>query len=95
MKRMLALTMLVLFAMGLAFQLRADPQRWQCPNCDLYNTWSRHDCPYHDYFWYPCSSEGANPPPQDAPCPICSLVVTPDLAKCFNFDCWTAAPLWP
>jgi hypothetical protein len=94
MRRMLALTLLVLLAAGLAFQLRADPLRWQCPRCQGYNTWSVHHCPYDGEFEAECWSEEANPPPDPAPCPECSLMCAADWAECHSDICWTLGPFW-
>jgi hypothetical protein len=96
MRRILALTLLVLLAAGFASQLRADPLRWQCPRCQQYNTWSRHFCDEcTEAFLVECWSEGGARPPDSAPCPQCSTMWAADWVECHSDICWTLGPFWP
>jgi hypothetical protein len=95
MQRILTLALLVLLAAGLAFQLRADPLRWQCTRCQQYDTWSEHFCDQHEWFEVECWSEGGAPPPDSAPCPQCSLMYPALCVKCHSDICWTLGPFWP
>jgi hypothetical protein len=96
-KRILALGVLVLLAMGMVSSAQAQ-LRIMCPTCSCYNTWAHYhhvNCPNGIPPWPqwddPAFSDNGQPPPYQSVCAWCQQLVSAEYCRCYN----CAKTFWP
>jgi RNA polymerase subunit RPABC4/transcription elongation factor Spt4 len=96
MQRTLALSLLVLLALGFASQIRAE--YITCPNCESNeHTWTHYfhyECPYggHQGWDERAESPTGNPPPVQRNCPDCGWLVDGEYCYC---NVCPVSQFWP